>query len=83
MSENYRKINKSSGTVLEQWRRVFFMRHRHWRWVDSRTTAGNAQTGGSGLLSSIPFSTGCEEHHHLQSKEKHNKQSIFVGFRSV
>jgi len=68
MSENYKKnINKPSGTVLEQWRRVVPL---------AAADEGN-ETGGSGTSSSSlsPYASG-----DLQNTQKRNKQLILVFF---
>jgi hypothetical protein len=68
MSENYKKnINKPSGTVLEQWRRV----------VPRAAADEGNETGGSGMSSSSlsPYASG-----DLQNTQKHNKQLILVFF---
>ena len=69
--------------MLEQWRRVFSMGHRHWRRVGSRAAARKSrQLRGFVTASSIlPFPVGGEEICHLQQKE--NAQTIMGFNRSL
>ena len=68
--------------LQEQWRRISFMRLRHWRHVRSRATANEGcQTGGSGKSSSsLPSYAVSEGHRRLQKEQ--NATTSFVPFLS-